>query len=310
MNSPYRVLGCSGAPATREFDQDRVVLGREADCDVVVDDARVSRHHLVFFRDGDVWVVSDASSNGSFVHGQRIQQFAVPPVSTVLNLGDPNGQPVTVWMVPAQVAAPASAGPGAAAARRRRARPSRGAPSPSARCRRPARACAQQVLPPGSSPTATPILPRRPQPGRLARDRPRADQRGGADRPAGVAVPRPAGPGSGAGAPRPRQLQRHVRQRPAGPGLGRARARVRGHLRQPDLPLGRVTAGRVGHEGRVHAVRRRADHDGRRRQDPARQRVVPARAVEPDRRDRPVGRRQVHAARRPHRPPRRPRTAG
>ena len=45
------------------------------------------------------------------MHGQRIQQFAVPPVSTVLNLGDPNGQPVTVWMVPAQAPAPAPPAP-------------------------------------------------------------------------------------------------------------------------------------------------------------------------------------------------------
>ncbi len=110
MNSRPR-LGVQWGTTSREFDQDRVVLGREGDCDVVVDDARVSRHHLVFFRDGDVWVVSDASSNGSFVHGQRIQQFAVPPVSTVLNLGDPNGQPVTVWMVPAQAPAPAPPAP-------------------------------------------------------------------------------------------------------------------------------------------------------------------------------------------------------
>ena len=110
MNSRPR-LGVQWGPTSREFDQDRVVLGRESDCDVVVDDGRVSRHHLVFFRDGDVWVVSDNSSNGSFVHGQRIQQFAVPPVSTVVNLGDPNGQPVAVWMVPAQAPAPAPQAP-------------------------------------------------------------------------------------------------------------------------------------------------------------------------------------------------------
>jgi len=106
MNSRPR-LGVQWGTASREFDQDRVVLGREADCDVVVDGARVSRHHLVLFRDGDVWVVSDNSSNGSFVHGQRIQQFAVPPATTVVNLGDPQGEPVTVWMVPAEVAVPA-----------------------------------------------------------------------------------------------------------------------------------------------------------------------------------------------------------
>ena len=54
-----------------------------ADCDIVVNDPRASRHHLVFFRDGDVsgGVRRQASFNGSFVHGQRIQQFAIPPRS-------------------------------------------------------------------------------------------------------------------------------------------------------------------------------------------------------------------------------------
>ena len=223
MNSRPR-LGVQWGTTSREFDQDRVVLGREADCDVVVDDARASRHHLVFFRDGDVWVVSDASSNGSFVHGQRIQQFAVPPVSTVLNLGDPNGEPVTVvdGARPLAGARPARSHP--AAARRRCARGTAdravgrrlGASGPGA-----GQGVAQQVLPPGQLAHGHTILPAdRNRDGTLD-DRPRADQRGGADRPAGLAVPRPAGPGSGAGAPRPRQLQRHVRQRAAGAGLGR-----------------------------------------------------------------------------------------
>lgn len=124
--------------ASQEFDQDRVVLGRDADCDIVVNDSRASRHHLVFFRDGDVWVVSDASSNGSFVHGQRIQQFAIPPVTTVVNLGDPQGEPVTMWTVPAvaPVAAPPAPAPG-------------GLPA----------AEAQQVLPPGQLAHGYTVLP-------------------------------------------------------------------------------------------------------------------------------------------------------
>ena len=129
---------------SREFDQDRVVVGRDVDCDVVVDDGRASRHHLVFVRDGDVWVVSDASSNGSFVHGQRTQQFAVPPTATVVNLGDPQGQPVTVWAVPVPAPAPPAPVPAA--------------PAPAQRPT-PARSEAQRVLPPGQLAHGHTILP-------------------------------------------------------------------------------------------------------------------------------------------------------
>jgi ABC-type multidrug transport system ATPase subunit/pSer/pThr/pTyr-binding forkhead associated (FHA) protein len=136
MNSRSRLWVQWGA-ATREFDQDRVVLGRDADCDVVINDARASRHHLAIFRDGDVWVVSDTSTNGSFVHGQRIQQFAVPPVTTVVNVGDPQGEPVTVWTTPAEVLAP----------------------SPPAQRPTPAAPEVQQVLPPGQLAHGHTILP-------------------------------------------------------------------------------------------------------------------------------------------------------
>ena len=94
------------------------------------------------------------------MHGQRIQQFAVPPVSTVLNLGDPNGQPVTVWMVPAQAPAPAPPAPvpqqPAAPAIRA---PSRGAPSSERPVPAPGEGVAQQVLPPGQLAHGHTILP-------------------------------------------------------------------------------------------------------------------------------------------------------
>jgi ABC-type multidrug transport system ATPase subunit/pSer/pThr/pTyr-binding forkhead associated (FHA) protein len=128
MNSRSRLRVQWGTTA-REFDQDRVVLGRDAECDVVVNDTRASRHHLVFYRDGEVWVASDSSSNGTFVHGRRIQQFSVPPATTVLNLGDPQGEPVSVWAVPAVAPVP------------------------------PASAEAQPVLPPGQLAHGHTILP-------------------------------------------------------------------------------------------------------------------------------------------------------
>lgn len=90
-------LSVQVAGAVREFDQDRVVVGRGVDCDVVVSDARASRHHLGFHRQDGTWVVTDTSSNGTFSNGHPVQQLAVPAGQLVLNLGGPQGEPVVVW---------------------------------------------------------------------------------------------------------------------------------------------------------------------------------------------------------------------
>ncbi len=87
------------AQGRREFDQDRVVVGREQGCDVVVDDPRASRHHLTFERHGDAWYAADASSGGTWVGGARIGRHALPASATVLALGDPHGETVTAWPV-------------------------------------------------------------------------------------------------------------------------------------------------------------------------------------------------------------------
>ena len=55
------------AGTTRTFEGDRVVVGREADCEVQVHEPSASRHHAVLQREGDSWVVVDTSSNGTFV---------------------------------------------------------------------------------------------------------------------------------------------------------------------------------------------------------------------------------------------------
>ncbi len=48
------------------------IIGREPTCDVVLNDARVSRRHLHIWRDGYQWVVRDlGSANGSWINRQK-----------------------------------------------------------------------------------------------------------------------------------------------------------------------------------------------------------------------------------------------
>lgn len=49
------------------------VLGRELDCDVVLSDPSVSRHHAVLRRDGRRWLLEDlGSTNGTRVNGSIV----------------------------------------------------------------------------------------------------------------------------------------------------------------------------------------------------------------------------------------------
>ncbi len=97
------------AGTSRTFDGDRVVVGREVDCDVPVTDGRASRHHVLLQREGEVWMVVDTSTNGTFVQGRPITRTPVPPGSLSLHLGGPAGEAVVVSLVPAAVASPAPA---------------------------------------------------------------------------------------------------------------------------------------------------------------------------------------------------------
>src|SRR5262245_26118537 len=76
------------APDGRTFRMVReFVIGRETDCDVRIDDGRVSRKHAaVSFEDGH-WVVRDRQSgNGVFVGGRRVDSAVIDGILT-LTLG-------------------------------------------------------------------------------------------------------------------------------------------------------------------------------------------------------------------------------
>jgi hypothetical protein len=61
---------------------DRVVLGRSRDCDIVLDDPNVSRHHAELFLDTRGWTIKDLeSTNGVKLNGERVG-------SALLNPGD------------------------------------------------------------------------------------------------------------------------------------------------------------------------------------------------------------------------------
>jgi len=59
-----------------------LTLGRGAENDIVIDDATLSRTHLVLSRaEGGGWTVGDAgSSNGSFLDGRRLEPGRPEPV--------------------------------------------------------------------------------------------------------------------------------------------------------------------------------------------------------------------------------------
>jgi hypothetical protein len=58
----------------------RAVVGRSRDCDLVLDDPNVSRHHAELRREGDGWLVADlGSTNGIKVNGSRVESAALQP---------------------------------------------------------------------------------------------------------------------------------------------------------------------------------------------------------------------------------------
>ena len=55
------------------FDKDVVVIGRDAEADVLIDNIGISRRHATIERSNDEYVLTDLKShNGTFVRGQRI----------------------------------------------------------------------------------------------------------------------------------------------------------------------------------------------------------------------------------------------
>ncbi|MEU6314848.1 FHA domain-containing protein [Streptomyces sp. NPDC047014] len=68
-------------------------LGRDPQGDVVIDDARVSWRHATIAWNGQGWGIEDhGSTNGTYVHGARVQQTALVP-GTPVHLGNATDGP-------------------------------------------------------------------------------------------------------------------------------------------------------------------------------------------------------------------------
>ncbi len=77
----------------RASDGGRYTIGRDPDCDVYVDDPRVSREHAALRVIDGIWVLEDLSSrNGTWLDGERVYRLEITG-SLVVRLASADGRP-------------------------------------------------------------------------------------------------------------------------------------------------------------------------------------------------------------------------
>ncbi len=54
-----------------------ISIGRDPSCDIVINDERISRHHLELSLGGAGYMLTDHSTNGTMVNGVRIQNQTI-----------------------------------------------------------------------------------------------------------------------------------------------------------------------------------------------------------------------------------------
>ena len=68
------------------LDNTRLVIGRESDCAISINDESVSRRHACIVREGDAYTVFDLqSTNGTYINDQLVSAVKLDRKSTRLN---------------------------------------------------------------------------------------------------------------------------------------------------------------------------------------------------------------------------------
>lgn len=94
MNAPVLTVRYNGPPRTFSPGTD-VVVGRDLRADIRIAHPLVSRAHVVLRFDRGRWTaVDNGSLNGMYLHGRRVQEVDVADGTTV-NVGNPDGPPLT-----------------------------------------------------------------------------------------------------------------------------------------------------------------------------------------------------------------------
>ena len=89
-----RSLQIGGGPTqqlveTSLLKRESVVIGRDKDCDVVIQDPKASRHHCKLTRKENGFLLEDLESrNGTLVNGVRITEPTLLKASQTFQVGD------------------------------------------------------------------------------------------------------------------------------------------------------------------------------------------------------------------------------
>lgn len=87
-------------PVEYRFNRPQLTIGRNPTCDCVIEDETVSAQHTrLIFRHNQWWIDDLASTNGTFLNGQRIaaltvltsgDQVRIGQIDLFVSIGDPN----------------------------------------------------------------------------------------------------------------------------------------------------------------------------------------------------------------------------
>ncbi len=70
---PRLVIYADGKPLELPIEKDELTIGRDLDCDIVIQDDAASRHHAKLVRQGERFVLEDLESkNGTWMRGRRV----------------------------------------------------------------------------------------------------------------------------------------------------------------------------------------------------------------------------------------------